>query len=272
MCAVLPAPPSLLAPASLHRECRGGSSDSPALPAAVPGTPLAALRRPRGARGLLLARRPPRRIGPSPGAGGHAPAPRPRPLPGPRACGLVAAGGTAGADQGERGSSRSLGARSPEGGSDVRGPTEASLRPPWRGLRAETAGREDDGGLPRAACQAERTDRRPGGPDPALRPCPLLPRPLSAAVELGRRLGATLRALASPPARPGAGACGWLSRGPFDPKARSVLGTRPGFLLALARPQPVLPPTPIPFFAWAGAGVLPLPSSRPRLHLTHQGP
>lgn len=171
--------------------------------------------------------------------------PWPCPLPGPRAYGLDAAGGVAGAEKRERGSSPSPGAGSPEGGADVRGPTEASLRHPWRGLRAGIAGGIAGGALSwgRLPCRGDGSEARGTGSCPAA------------------------ETHGFPPCAP------WsrvprLSGGPF--RSEGTLSSRhPTRFYAGACTSSACPPT---FFAWAGAGVLPLPSSRPRLNVTHQGP
>lgn len=135
------------------------------------GLPLAARRitgkAALGLAGFLPARSPPRRALPCLGAGGHAP-----PAPSiPRALHLrPGCGGRKRPSLGGR--ARQLPASSASGHSRPRrrcgrAQAHAGLPAP---LRARPAGEDRGGPCLRAACPAEGTERRRGGPDPAPRP------------------------------------------------------------------------------------------------------
>lgn len=156
------------------------------------------------------------------------------------------------------------------------GPPEAALRLPGRGPRARIAEGLCPGRLPCGGAE-----RRRGGPDPAPRPRRAsFPAARWAPLSQSRARPAAQNRVAELCARFGVGVdggpgCPAWARAPLrlvlralrEPlwivKARSVLGTRPGFMLALGSSS-------------AYAGFLPhLPSSQAavsRLNLTHQRP
>lgn len=204
--------------------------------------------------------------------------PRPFPCPPPKAW-LRRAEGPERARESERGRSgpaRPPGTRGREGGANVPGPTEAPLRLPRRGPRARIAEGLSPGRLPCGGNGAEtRWPRsRPAAPTRVLLRSslgPFVPESRPACGSESRRRAvralwrrcrrrARLPASARAPLR-------LLLRALREPlwivKARSVLGTRPGFMLALGSSS-------------AYAGFRPLLSSSQaavsRLNLTHQRP
>lgn len=181
--------------------------------APLPRSP-AARKGPVGARHLFLARRPPRRVGPCPGAGGRAPRPAASPacpFPGPAPTAWTRPAASQEPSKGSEAPPRlpALGARRAAG-------TCAGPRRPPCATPGAACGRGSRGGSPLSwgCLPFGRDGWRPGGPDAT----PLLVRPLCPAVVPGQRLGTALRSCAralapvgaaggrpaSPRARPGA--------------------------------------------------------------------
>lgn len=230
-----------LPPSPSPPKCRGGSSAAPALPAAVPGTPPCSARPLHGKARLGLAASSwraarPARSGPAleREATRHG-RPASLALSTPRAPRLRPGCGRRNRGSGGKGARLlPVSGRWEPGGRRGRARAHGGLlRHPWRGLRAGIAGGPPS---PGAACPAEGTDRRPGGPDPALRPSRTAspaarsaalsrsragPEARNHAAQLCARFGAGVGRRggggwwpASPRARPGAWSCG--SPGPLS--------------------------------------------------------